>query len=305
MRAPSRLLGSASIVFLILIWGTTWAAIRIGLAGIPPFLGVALRFGSASVLLMVMARWMGIPLGSGRRIFRLWGINAIFTFSLSYGVVYWAEQWIPSGLAAVLFSTFPLFIAGMAHFWLPGERLKLPALFGMIVGCAGVAIIFSDDLGALGGEKAVLAAMVFLLSPASSAFANIAVKKYGSDLHPFTLTAVPMAMTAVLMGTLSLLFERDIPVVFNAASIGALIYLSFFGSAVTFTLYFWLLSSFKATKLSLITYGVPIVAVTVGILLLHEPYTSRILLGSATVLLGVALAITGGRWQEKTSERSR
>ena len=163
-------------------------------------------------------------------------INAIFTFSLSYGVVYWAEQWIPSGLAAILFSTFPLFVAGMAHFWLPGERLKLPALFGMVVGCAGVAIIFSDDLGSLGGEKAVLASAVFLLSRASSALANVAVKKYGSDLHPFTLTAVPMAMTAVLMGTLSILFERDIPLVFNVASIGALIYLSFFGSAVTLSL---------------------------------------------------------------------
>ena len=283
------------IALLIMIWGTTWAAIRVGLEGIPPLTGVALRFGSASVLLMALARWLGVPLGSGRRIHRLWLINAIFTFCLSYGVVYWAEQWIPSGLAAILFSTFPLFIAVMAHFHLPGERLRLPALLGLLVGCSGVAIIFSDDLAALGGEQAILAAAVFLLSPAAAAFANIVVKKYGSDVHPFTLTAVPMAMTAVIMGTLALFLERDRQVVFDAVSVGALLYLSVLGSAVTFSLYFWLLSSLKATRLSLITYGVPIVAVIVGIIALDEPFTPRILAGAATVLIGVALAVTGDR----------
>lgn len=298
MPTLSRRLVPAVIAILILIWGTTWAAIRIGLEGIPPLTGVALRFGSASLLLMALARAMGIPLGGGRRVHRLWIINAVFTFCLSYGVVYWAEQWIPSGLAAVLFSTFPLFIAVMAHFMLPGEQLKLPSIVGLIVGCCGVAIIFSDDLAALGGEKALLAAGVFLLSPLSSAFANIVVKKYGSGIHPFALIAVPMGMTAGIMGTLALIFERGMKFQFDMASVGALLYLSIFGSAVTFSLYFWLLSSVKVTKLSLLTYGVPIVAVTVGILGLGEPYSRRILFGSATVLVGVALAIAGGRRQE-------
>lgn len=305
MTISSRRLAPAVIALLILIWGTTWAAIRIGLEGIPPLTGVALRFGSASLLLMVLARVMGIPLGRGRRVYRLWIINAVFTFSLSYGVVYWAEQWIPSGLAAILFSTFPLFVAVMAHFMLPGEQLKLPAVLGLIVGCCGVAIIFSDDLAALGGEKALLVAGVFLLSPVSSAFANIVVKKYGSDLHPFALTAVPMGMTAGIMGTLALIFERDMNFQFDMASVGALLYLSIFGSAVTFSLYFWLLASVKATKLSLLTYGVPIVAVIVGIVALDEPFTPRLLAGAATVLIGVALAVTGSSRHEEVAPRTQ
>jgi drug/metabolite transporter (DMT)-like permease len=295
MKIPARFLAPAVITVLILIWGTTWAAIRIGLEGIPPLTGIALRFGSASLILMAFARLKGISLGSGKRIYGLWFINAVFTFCLSYGVVYWAEQWIPSGLAAILFSTFPFFIALLAHFMLPGEQMKLLSLVGLLVGCGGVGLIFSDDLSALGGEKAALAATVFLLSPISSAFANIVVKKYGSDVHPFSLIAVPMGMTGLIMGSLALIFERESSVHFDLVSVGALIYLSVFGSAVTFSLYFWLLSRVKATSLSLLTYGVPIVAVVVGIVGLGEPYTWRILVGSLTVLGGVALAATGHR----------
>ena len=113
----------AAIGLLIVIWGSTWSVIRIGLRGIPPLTGVSLRFGIASVLLLVLAWQQGVRLGGRPYERRLWLINGLLAFSVSYGVVYWAEQWIPSGLAAVLFATFPLCVAVMAHYWLPDERL--------------------------------------------------------------------------------------------------------------------------------------------------------------------------------------
>lgn len=290
----SRSLNAAALVLLILIWGTTWAAIRVGLEGLPPFTGVAIRFAIAAAILLLMAYWRGWPLGSDARTRGLWLVNAALSFSVSYGVVYWAEQWVPSGLAAVLFATFPLFVAVMAHFWLPGEQLRAIAVLGIVLGFLGVLTIFSEDLPSLSGGRMRFAATVFLVSPLVSAIANVVIKKYGAGLHPISLTAVPMAMTAGLMGGLAVVVERGRGIDLGPASTAALIYLSIFGTAVTFFLYFWLLDRLPATRLSLITYGVPIVAVTVGTLLLDEPFTLRMLAGSLLVLGGVGLAIRYG-----------
>lgn len=276
---------------LILIWGTTWAVIRIGLRGLPPFTGVAMRFGIAAIVLFAVARAFGVRPERDRRARVLGAVNAALAFSLSYGVVYWAEQWVPSGLASVLFSTFPLMVAGLAHFALPGERIQLASAAGILVGFLGVLVIFSEDLAALGGQQAVTASIVFLLSPLAAAVANVVVKRWGKGVHPLSLTAPPMAATAVVMGVLAVIFERGRELSFDASSVGALLYLAIAGTAVTFFLYFWLLDRLPATRLSLITYGIPVVAVTVGTLGLGEPFTGRMLMGSGLILVGVSLAV--------------
>lgn len=293
MRQES--LTHGALALLILIWGTTWAAIRIGLEGLPPFTGVAIRFAIAAAVLLAVAAAMKWPLGSGSRAYFLWIVNAALSFSISYGVVYWAEQWVPSGLAAVLFSTFPLFVAVMAHFWLPGERLRLVSVVGVLLGFAGVVTIFSEDLTSLAGRQTRWAALVFLISPFVSAVANVVIKRWGAGFHPISLTAVPMAMTAGIMGVLAAWIEKGRGISLDVASGAALIYLAICGTAITFLLYFWLLDRLPATRLSLITYGVPIVAVTVGTLLLDEAFTRRMFLGSLLVLAGVGLAVKYGR----------
>ena len=292
---PSRTVTHGVLALLVLIWGTTWAAIRVGLEGLPPFTGVAVRFAIAAAVLLAVAFWRGWPLGSGPATHGLWLVNALLSFSVSYGVVYWAEQWVPSGLAAVLFSTFPLFVAIMAHFLLPGERLRAASFAGIVLGFVGVLVIFSEDLPSLSGTPLRLAAVVFLVSPLVSALANVIIKRYGAGLHPISLTAVPMAMTAGIMGILAALVERGRGIALDPASTAALLYLSILGTALTFFLYFWLLDHLPATRLSLITYGVPVVAVTVGSLFLDEPFTGRILVGALLVLTGVAMAVRFGR----------
>ena len=291
MAESSRSLTYAALAVLILIWGTTWAVIRIGLRGLPPFTGVAMRFGIAAIVLFAVARAFGVRPERDRRARVLGAVNAALAFSLSYGVVYWAEQWVPSGLASVLFSTFPLMVAGLAHFALPGERIQLASAAGILVGFLGVLVIFSEDLTALGGQQAVTASIVFLLSPLAAAVANVVVKRWGKGVHPLSLTAPPMAATAVIMGVLAVIFERGRQLSFDASSVGALLYLAIAGTAVTFFLYFWLLDRLPATRLSLITYGIPVVAVTVGTLGLGEPFTGRMLMGSGLVLVGVSLAV--------------
>jgi drug/metabolite transporter (DMT)-like permease len=289
MSAPGRGREISAFLLLTLVWGTTWAAIRVGLQGIPPFTGVAVRFAMAGALLLGLARALGVRLGSARHERRLWLVNGLLSFCLSYAIVYWSEQYIPSGLAAVLFATYPLFVAALAHLALPGERLSGAAGLGMLLGFAGVGTIFSDDLALLGGEAVRRAALVMLVAPLASAASSVAVKRWGSAVHPVSMASVPMLLAGALMGLVAAVFERGRPLLLDARSVGALLYLVVFGSAVTFTLYYWLLARVKATQVALMSYLIPIVAVAVGALAFDEPLRPRLVAGSALVLAGVAL----------------
>jgi drug/metabolite transporter (DMT)-like permease len=290
MGKPPRTIIVCTFVLLTLIWGTTWAAIRVGLAGIPPVAGVALRFAIASAILLAAAPLFKVRFGRTAVERRLWLLNAACSFCASYGIVYWAEQWLPSGLTSVIFATMPLFVALLAHFTLPGERLTRFSTAGVVLGFGGVALIFSEDFAILGGPMAATAALVLLISPSCSAVASVAIKKWGKEIHPISISAVPMGIAAGVMGALAFAIERDRSLVFDTVSVGALLYLAVLGSAVTFSLYFWLLTHVSATKMSLIAYTAPVVAVTIGALAFDEPLTWRIIGGASLVISGVALA---------------
>ncbi len=280
----------AAYALLVVVWGTTWSAIQIGLEKTPPIGGVAIRFFAAGVLLWTIARLRGVPLGRKKHEKTLWWINAGLAFAVSYGIVYWAEQWVPSGLVSVLFATYPLFVALFALFALPGERLSPGEAVGLVLGFAGVAIIFSADFATLGGRAGFIASVVMLGSPAAAAIATICVKRWGGSIHPLSLTGVPMVLAGAAMGLVALVVERDRVYVWDATSIGVLLYLTVIGSALTFTLYYWLLAFWPAKRLALIAYLIPLIAVTIGTLR-GERLTTRILLGSAIVIAGIAVAL--------------
>ncbi|HEY3571407.1 MAG TPA: EamA family transporter [Thermoanaerobaculia bacterium] len=288
---PSRALTWAVLGLLILIWSTTWAVIRVGLRGLPPFTGVALRFAIASAVLLAVAPLFGVRLGRQPNELRIWWINTFLTFTIPYGVLYWSEQWLPSGLAAVIFATTPLITALVAHFSLPAERLTPQTILGVLVGFGGIAVLYSGDFQALGGGPVARAAAVMLIAPTCAALSNVAVKRWGGGIHPLSISAVPMAVTAVLMGTLAWVVERGRPATFNTPAVLSLLYLGLIGSALPFTLYFWLLRQEAATRMSMINYATPVLAVAIGTLFMGEPITLRIVLGSALVLLGVGVAM--------------
>lgn len=309
--ARGRLADFATLALLTLIWGTTWAAIRVGLRGIPPFTGVALRFALAAMALAAVARAMGVrlrPPPTPAAVWRVWLVNAALTFIVPYGVVYWAEQWVPSGLTAVLFATSPLWVALAAHLALPGERLRAPTVAGVLVGFAGVALIFSDDLRALGGPRVAGAAAVLLVAPFAAAFGVVLVKRWGAGVHPLSVAAVPMALTGAAMGVVAAVAESGRPPRFDATSVAALLYLALCGSALAFALYFWLLRRLPATTLSLINYLTPVVALLIGGAALGESFSARTLAGAALVIGGIAVAMranhAGGSRGGKARDRS-
>lgn len=272
-----------------------------GLRGLPPFTGVALRFAVAAAALLLLAPVFGVKLGRGRTERRLWWANAFCTFIVPYSVLYWAEQTVPSGLCAVIFSTFPLLTALAAHVVLPAERLTFRSIAGILVGFAGIAVIFSADFHALGGSRVARDAAILLISPLFAALGNVTVKRWGDDLHPMSTAAVPMAITAAVTGAAALLTETGLHVTWNTSSVLSILYLGLIGSAFPFTLYFWLLRHQSATNLSMINYATPILALIVGSLFMGEAFPPRILAGSALVLVGVAVAVNKGR--QKVEQR--
>jgi drug/metabolite transporter (DMT)-like permease len=263
----------------------------VGLQGIPPLTGVALRFSIAGSALLMLVPVFRVRLGATPRERWLWLANGLLTFCISYSILYWAEQYIPSGLAAVLFATFPLIVALLAHFVLPGERLTWTSGLGVLVGFAGVAVIFSEDFAKLLGSQVAFAASVMLLCPLCSALGSVAVKKWGGGIHPLSTAAVPMLLCGLIMGPIAWWTEADREVTFSRPATLALLYLALIGSALPFTLYFWLLRRLPATQVSLINYAVPVVAVIVGHFVLDEPVTLRVLLGAALVIGGTAFAV--------------
>jgi drug/metabolite transporter (DMT)-like permease len=291
MSTPGPLLKAVTLGLLTLVWGTTWSAITISLRGIPPFTGVAIRFAIAAALLIAYARFMAIPLAStGRRDRRLRLLHAVLTFCGSYGVVFWAEQWVPSGLASVLFATFPLLVAVMAHFALPEERMTVPVLVGSGLGFAGIAVIFAEDFELLGGSMVALASVVMLVSPLVAAVVSVAVKRWGSGMHPVPFNAVAMALAAGIMGGVAALVERHREVSFDPGPVAALLYMAVAGTAIVFPLYFWLLEHMEVRQVALIGYGTPVVALFIGAAFMGEPMTVRTWVGSAMVVIGVAVA---------------
>lgn len=285
---PSRSLLIGAMAVCSLVWGTTWAVIQIGLEGVPPFLGVSLRFGISGLILLGLALATGVKLGRAPHEKMLWWVNALLSFCVSYGVVYWVEQHLPSGLTAILFATYPLLVAIFGHFLIPTEHVGARETMFILLSLVGVAVIYSEDLTALGSPQARTAALVMGLAPLTSALGSVLVKKYGAQVHPMSITAVPMLIACGVMGGVAALFERQADVQWTGRAIGALLYLAIAGSALTFGLYYWLLKHMKVRRASLIAYIVPVVAVIVG-LLRDEPMTTRVMIGAALVILGVIL----------------
>ena len=274
---------------LCLIWGSTWLAIKIGLEDSPPFLSAGLRFAIASLVLSIIILLKRLSLLYKKKVWACMILTGVI-LGIGYGAVYWGEQYIPSGLTAILFSTFPLFVVFFSHFTIPDEKLRLRKIAGIGGGLLGVVLIFSDTM-TLGMSFSVWGAMALLFSAADLAVSNIVVKRDLTQVNPIVLTAVQMFFGAILLLLFGLIRERTSDFLITRNSIGALVYLSLIGTVIAFAMYYWLMKRIQVTRISLIVLITPVVAVFLGWVLLGEIMNVRMIVGSAVVLGSVALAI--------------
>ena len=281
----------ARVVFLLLccIWGSTWLFIKLGLRDLPPVSFAAVRFLLASSILfaIVAARRVRLPRTSSE-----WALIAgtgVLAFTLNYGLVFWGEQHISSGLAALLQATIPVFGLLIAHVHLPGERLTAWRMAGALLGVVGVGVIFSNQMGAEGVMAAWGSAAV-VVGAACVAYANVLVKARGAHLDPAVLAAGQMVCGLVPLFAFGLAFEGN-PVSFHwtALAVVSLLYLTFVGSVAAFLLYYWLVRNMDVTKTMLIALVTPLAAVLLGMAVLGERLTWRVVAGGALIMSGIGM----------------
>ena len=289
----SRPLVIGLFALLVVIWSSTWVAIKLGLEDTPPLYGAGIRFALAGLLLLVIAAARRRSL---RTDVRLAAILAILPFALSYGLIYWAEQHIPSGLTAVLFAVMPLYSAALAVVWLREEPVSVRFLGGVVVALGGLVLAFGEsiELGG-GGRLAALGALAAVSAPLASAIGNTAIKRRARELDAVVLNGWAMLGGGVLLLALSAPLENWGAAVWTGQAVAALAFLTVLGSAVPFVVLTVLIREVGAIRMSILPLLLPFGALGLGALLADERVTVTALLGALLVVAGLVVGGAAGR----------
>ncbi len=277
-------------LIVCVVWGTTYLAIRVALETVPVFLVAGLRWMAAGLLLTAVLYATGQRLPDRRQ----WAGLALLGFLMNVignGLVVWAEQYVASGLTAVVVATVPFWSVCVEAALPKGERITKPVLAGLAVGFAGILVLVWPEisLGTAGG-RAVLAGIVALqVACIGWALGTSYTKRHASASHPLAGAAMQMLFSGVMLLGLSTAAGEWSALHFSARSLAAMIYLTVFGSAIAYTAYVYAVTRLPISTVSLYAYINPLIAVALGSLLLDEPFSLRIVVASALVLGGVAV----------------
>lgn len=279
-----------AFVVLCLVWGSTWLVIKEGLKDLPVLSSAAYRFALAALIMVVAAGRLHRLEGGEPPPRRLALAMGSLNFAFSYGIVYWAETAIPSGLASVLWGVFPMIMAVMGHRFLPGERLDPARFGGFAIGLVGVVLLFAVDLRAIGAHALGLGG-ILLLSPMAAAIGQTIVKRAGGAHSAALLNRDAMVIGAALLWVAALATEDPFAVRWTSRALLSVGYLAAFGTVLTFGLYYWLLRWMPSGKLSVIAYITPALALWLGWLVGGEPLRTSTWIGTLLVFAGIALVM--------------
>ncbi|HEY2615660.1 MAG TPA: EamA family transporter [Chthoniobacterales bacterium] len=277
----------AAFVALCVIWSSTWLAIKVGLRDLPPISYAALRFVIAIIVLLAISLGRVHLLPARRSDFKLLAWTGVLMFAINYGLLFWAELYVSSGLSAVLQATIPIFGMVFAHFILPAEPLRWQRIVGSLLAIGGVAVICSRLLD-FGGLLAFWGGVAIVFGAAGAAFSNVLLKARAIQLAPAMIAAWQMIFGVVPLLAFGFFLEGN-PIRFHwsRTAIFCLFYLAVIGSALAFLLLYWLLPRMSVTNLQTISLITPPGAVAFGWLLGGETFSLWSLVGGALVLAGV------------------
>jgi drug/metabolite transporter (DMT)-like permease len=291
MRAPMRASVLLVYVGVSVLWGSTWSVIRVGLEDLPPLLFAGLRMAIAAALLAPLALRAGAWRGVGARLGRRIAFVGILQIALPYGLMFVAQQWVPSALAAILFATFPVWIALLAAWLVPGERLRGATVASAALGIAGVVLLQARHVAAVEAPPGLaLGSALIVAASIVVALANVLVRRHLLAVSPLLMTAGQTAVGAVALLAASAAFERGAPVAFTASAVAALAYLAVFATAITYVGLYWLVPRVPMAAIGAIPLLDTSVAVLLGAVLLGEPVGWPLAAGGALVLAAAALA---------------
>jgi len=297
--SPLRGRALAVYVFLCAIWGSTWLVIKIGLQYLPPLRFAGFRMALACLLLAPFAFRRGVRRPTARETAFV-ALAGFLQIGVAYALIFVAQQWIESGLSALLFATFPLWVGLLAHYFLPNEPLTARTLAAAALGLAGVALIegltvlraFEAEPSGLvrGGALVVASAIV-------AAVANIINKKHLGQVAPVRNVWGETLVGAAFLLAMAAILERGAPARWTPQALGALAYLTVFGTALTFVGLFWLIKRVPVAIVGTIPLVDTLIAVMLGAIVLGEKLPARTLAGGALILTGVFLTARGSRAQ--------
>jgi drug/metabolite transporter (DMT)-like permease len=290
--ATWKILLAFAIIYLV--WGSTFLAIRVGVHEVPPFLLAGLRFLAAGVILYAWMRATGIPSPTSRQWAGATGLGAII-FLLDYGCLFWAEQRVPSGIAAVILASIPVFMTLLEIIFLRTQRLTVRLSLALLIGIAGVAVLMNRSLGLgevpidRGGAMALIFGS-FTWSVAAILTRNIPLP----ESKPMSAAAQMIAGGAqlLILAAATGEFARFRPHSVSRIAWLALIYLIVAGSIVGFTAYVWLLHYESPTRVGTYAYVNPVVAVFLGYFVGGEALGRRTVLGTLLILASVITITT-------------
>lgn len=277
----------AAYAILCVVWSSTWLAIKVGLADLPPISFAALRFLIAFLVLLAVSIGRVPLLPKNRADWLLLAFTGVLMFAVNYGLLFWGELHISSGLAAVLQAMIVIFGMLFAHFLLPKEPLRWQRVAGALLAGGGVALICGRLLEH-GGMLAFWGGLGVVVGGGGAALSNVLLKRRALELAPAMIAGWQMIFGTIPMLFLGLAVDGN-PLRFHwtGRAIFCLLYLAVIGSALTFLLLYWLLPRIPVNNLQTISLITPPGAVAIGWLLGGEEFTLWSLVGGALVLAGV------------------
>lgn len=288
-------------ITLCIIWGTTWMAIKINLSAFPPFYSAGLRFLLAGIILFLMGK---ITKRTFKGDFRDYIPSIVFGMlnGVTYGLVYWGEQFISSGMTAILNASLPFFSMIFAALFV-GETITLRKIAGLVIGFCGVLLLFVDGLSTFHMNK-LWGQLSIIFSAIVYALAGVYMKKR-SAVNPFEAVMIQMFCSALILLAVALPVEDLNNISFSVPTVAAFLYLSFVGSALAFYLYNQLILRMEVSQLSYVSMITPGIATAVGVLFLGEQVYWRTAAGMTLILMGTAVINLTGRKREGTCAETK
>ena len=280
------------LVTLSILWGGSFFFTKLVVTVLPPLTVAFSRVAIAAAILILLARATGIALPDRLSIWRPYLVMGLLNNAIPFSLIFWGQTHIPSGLAAILNATTPLFTVLVAHWATADERLTAPRLAGVAAGLAGVVVMIGPDLlREVGGH--VLGQFAVLLAAVSYAFAGVYGRRFRGE-PPLRVAAGQLVASSMLLAPAAILIDRPwtLPLP-GAATIAALVALAALSTALAYVIYFRILARAGATNVLLVTFLIPVSAILLGTLLLGEQLEPRHLAGMAAI--GIGLAAIDGR----------
>lgn len=273
---------------MCLIWGSTFAMLKVGLDGTPPLFGNALRHILGSTILFIIIFSRRLPIPTDRESIKQYLIVGLMNFSLSYSLTYTGTQYIYSNISALIWASVPITTAITAHFALKTERITPMKALGIGVGFMGVAIIFIG-YGVGENPNLLLGMTLVFCAVMAGTWPSVYLKRKPAKADAIVLAGVGTGIGGLTTLGISTLVERDLTMVVNLQNVVVIFYLAIFGTVIAWVSYYYLLKQIDVVKLSFVGFIAPIIAIFMGNLFLDEVLPITVYIGAAMVMLGIFL----------------